>query len=70
MDNGVDIGASFTGFPGQDGAAVGYDGNYYLQRDGVFDFEMDPLKRVVSNIGNLFFGIIGLAGLLENAHVI
>ncbi|XP_049311017.1 allatostatin-A receptor-like isoform X1 [Bactrocera dorsalis] len=73
MDNGVGTGgtsASFTGFPGQDGAAVGYDGNYSLPRDGLFEFEMDPLEHVVSTIVPVFFGIIGLAGLLGNALVI
>ncbi|XP_054087074.1 uncharacterized protein LOC128921983 isoform X2 [Zeugodacus cucurbitae] len=53
MDNAVGIGgtsASFTGFPGQDGAVMGYDGNYSLPRNGLFEFEMDPLERVVSQL--------------------
>ncbi|XP_011177610.1 uncharacterized protein LOC105209111 [Zeugodacus cucurbitae] len=73
MDNAVGMGgtsSSFTGFPGQDGAVMGYDGNYSLPRDGLFEFGMDPLERVVSTIAPVFFGIIGLAGLLGNALVI
>ncbi|XP_050330725.1 uncharacterized protein LOC126759726 [Bactrocera neohumeralis] len=62
--------ASFTGLLGQDGAEVGYDGNYSLPRDGLLEFEMDPLVHVVSTIVSVFFGIIGLAGLLGNALVI
>ncbi|XP_053949839.1 allatostatin-A receptor-like [Anastrepha ludens] len=73
MDNGIVMGgtsASFTGLPGQDGAAFGGDGNFTFPPDNLLDFEIDPLERVVSTIVPVFFGIIGLAGLLGNALVI
>lgn len=55
-------------------ASVGI-GNATLPPDNLMDMELElevewPLERVVSTIVPVFFGIIGLAGLLGNGLVI
>ncbi|XP_017474834.1 PREDICTED: allatostatin-A receptor-like [Rhagoletis zephyria] len=58
--------SSYTGYPLMDEASS----NFTQLHDNLLDFEFDPLESVVSTVVPVFFGLIGLAGLIGNGLVI
>ncbi|XP_054730224.1 allatostatin-A receptor-like [Anastrepha obliqua] len=69
LNDGVDFlgsHSSFTGYPFMDESSS----NFTQLQENLLEFEFDPLESVVTTVVPVFFGIIGLAGLIGNGLVI